>query len=137
MNVSEHVGHYLSSELKDLIPRIEYKPSWMIRIGYELGEEGDGGYHLFITSHTTNSLVPSETIRVHHGFLIPSASYNRNSWVNWIFERLREVETHEAGEFFKVDGLREFAPHHSNGENPYTVWHTGDYATAKKKSGDA
>lgn len=135
MNVSDNED-YLDGELASLIPRISYKPKWSIYIAYEKEEDGSGGWHLFVISHTENSLKPTEWIRVRHGFLIPPASYNRNSWVDWVFQRLRDVETHEAAEFFTVDGLREFAPHHSNGENPYIVWHTGDYATAAKKSGD-
>lgn len=132
----EPTDDYLSPVLKELVPRVTYKPDWAIRLGHEVADDGAGGWHLFITSSTANSLDPSRTIRVRHGFLVPAASYNRDSWAAWIFDRLRDVETHEAGEFFQIDGLREFAPHHSNGENPYLVWHIGDYATASKSSGD-
>jgi hypothetical protein len=128
--------HYLSPVLKELVPQIAYKPRWVINLGFEIGEDGAGGWHLFITSCTDNSLDFGQPIRVRHGFLIPAASYNRQTWVAWVFDRIRDVETHEAGEFFRVKGTREFAPHHSNGENPYLVWHVGDYATAAKQSGD-
>lgn len=127
---------YLSPILKDLIDKITYKPHWQIYLGYEVGKDGSGGWHLFVVSYTDDSLDPSRTIRVRHGFLIPAASYNRDTWVAWVFDRLRDVETHEAGEFFRVNGVREFAPHHGNGENPYLVWHVGDYATAAKRAGD-
>jgi hypothetical protein len=127
---------YLSNVLLELNSLVSYKPNWTHFIGYEISEDGSGGWHLFIVSHTENSLKPGESIRVRHGFLIPPASYNRDSWAAWIFDRYRDVETHEAAEFFRIDGLREFAPHHGNGEDPYRVWHTSDYATAKKKSGD-
>ena len=135
MNVSENQD-YLNSELVDLVKLVTYKPEWKIYVAHEIADDGAGGWHLFVVSCTQDSLDPSRQIRVRHGFLIPPASYNRNSWAAWIFDRLRDVETHEAGEFFRIDGLREFAPHHSNGENPYLVWHTGDYETAKKRSGD-
>lgn len=127
---------YLSPELKALVPKISYKPMWKIYLGYEVADDGAGGWHLFIISHTANSLDPSQEIRVRHGFLVPAASYNRDTWAIWVFDRIRDVETHEAGEFFRIDDVREFAPHHSNGENPYVVWHVGDYATAAKSSGD-
>lgn len=128
---------YLSPVLDEIVTQVKYKPNWDIFIAWETSQDGSGGWTLWIVSHTQNSLKPDEDIRVRHPFLIPAASYNRDSWVAWLFERYRDVETHEAGEFFRVDGLREFAPHHSNGENPYIVWHIGDYETANKRSGDA
>lgn len=127
---------YVSPVLTELIKQVSYKPNWMIYVEHEVGDDGSGGWHLFIVSDTTNSLKQTERIRVRHGFLIPPASYNRDTWAIWIFDRLRDVETHEAGEFFRICGLREFAPHHGNGENPYVVWHTGDYTTALKRAGD-
>jgi hypothetical protein len=127
---------YISTVLVDLVQQITYKPNWKIYVEHEVADDGSGGWHLFVISHTDNSLNPSESIRVRHGFLIPAASYNRDTWAAWVFDRLRDVETHEAGEFYRINGLREFAPHHANGENPYLVWHIGDYETASKRSGD-
>ena len=34
-----------------------------------------------------------------------------------------------------VDGVRVFAPHHGNGEDPYRVWHVGDLADTRVKAG--
>lgn len=131
----EELG-YISKELVGLVPQMSYKPNWKIWIGHDIAEDGAGGWHLFIVSDTENSLNPGERIRVRHGFLIPPASYNRDTWAAWLFERVRDIETHEAGEFFRLDGEREFAPHHSNGEDPYMVWHTSDLVTARKRAGD-
>lgn len=127
---------YLSPVLEELVPQITYKPNWKIYVAHEVSDDGSGGWHLFVISYTDDSLNSEKKIRVRHGFLVPAASYNRDTWVAWIFDRLRDVETHEAGEFFRVNNIREFAPHHSNGENPYLVWHVGDLSTASKKSGD-
>ena len=127
---------YISEVLVELVKQVTYKPNWKIYLGYELADDGAGGWHLFVISHSPDSLDPFREIRVRHGFLVPAASYNRDTWAAWIFDRLRDVETHEAAEFFQIDGVREFAPHHSNGENPYLVWHVSDYATAAKSSGD-
>lgn len=127
---------YISPELLALVEVFEYKPGWSQYIQHELADDGAGGWHLFIVSNTENSLKPNEKISVRHGFLIPAASYNKNSWMNWLLMRCVDVETHEACEFFKIDGVRVFAPHHGNGENPYIIWHTSDYATAKKRAGE-
>lgn len=127
---------YLSPVVKDLVSRLEYKPGWLLYVEHEVGDDGSGGWHFFVISNTEDSLNPGQRIRVRHGFLIPPASYNRDTWAAWLFDRIRDVETHEAGEFFRIDGYREFAPHHGNGENPYLVWHVGDHATANKRAGD-
>jgi hypothetical protein len=134
--MSDDAPGYLSPVLSDLVPRLKYRPGWEIYIDHEVADDGAGGWHLFVVSLTDNSLDPSRKIRVRHGFLIPPASYNRNTWASWLFARLCDVDTHEVAEFFQIDGVREFAPHHGNGEDPYTVWHVSDYATASKSSGD-
>lgn len=127
---------YLSPVLKELVPLLSYKPNWKLYLDFETSIDGAGGWHFFVISSTEDSLDPNAAMRVRHGFLVPAASYNRDTWAAWLFNRVRDVEVHEAGEFFRIDNLREFAPHHSNGEDPYLVWHIGDYATASKKSGD-
>lgn len=127
---------YIPPFLDELVSSLTYKPGWQLFLGTEYAEDGAGGLHFFVVSDTENSLVPGKRIRVRHGFLVPPASYNRDTWAAWLFDRVRDVETHEAGEFFRLSGVREFAPHHGNGEDPYRVWHVSDYATANKSSGD-
>jgi hypothetical protein len=128
---------YVPVHLPDLIDSIAYNPGWRFYLENTEGEDGSGGLALMIVSDTENSFDFGKRIRVRHEFLVPSASYNRDVWVAWIFDRIRDVESHEAGEFFRVKGVREFAPHHGNGEDPYRVWHVSDWATAAKSSGDA
>lgn len=127
---------YMPPGLSELVESITYKPGWLVWLDDEIEDDGSGGLALNIVSDTENSLRPDKRIRVRHRFLVPPASYNRDTWAAWIFDRYRDVESHEAGEFFQINGLREFAPHHSNGEDPYRVWHIGDWATARKSAGD-
>lgn len=131
------MSDYLPPNLNEIVKSITYKPGWTVGLANTHTPGGEGGLALMIVSDTENSLDPSKRIRVQHEFLVPPASYNRNVWVAWIFDRFRDVETHEAGEFFRVAGVREFAPHHGNGEDPYRVWHVSDWSTAAKSSGDA
>lgn len=128
---------YRPPHLEALVESIAYKPGWKFYLQHAIEDDGSGGLALHIISHTPNSFSFGETIRVNHAFLVPLASYNRDVWAAWLFDRVRDVETHEAGEFFRIDGVREFAPHHSNGEDPYRVWHVSDWATAAKSSGDS
>lgn len=124
--------------LAELVAQVTYKPNWrVVLVDATDPDDGSGGLALEIVSDTEDSMRPGYPIRVRHQFLVPPATYNRVTWAAWIFDRFRDVETHEAGEFFRIDGLREFAPHHGNGEDPYRVWHVSDYATAKKRAGQA
>jgi hypothetical protein len=77
-----------------------------------------------------------DRIVVGHYFPVPAAAYNRSSWMRWLLDRLLEVERHEACEFFRIGGQRVYAPHHSEGEDPYVVWQIGDAETAAKRSTD-
>jgi hypothetical protein len=122
--------------LRDLVKSITYKPGWQFWLVDETEEDGSGGLQFQVVSDTENSFDFGSRIRVRHSFLVPAASYNRDVWAAWLFDRVRDVETHEAGEFFRLDGVREFAPHHGNGEDPYRVWHVSDWSTAAKSSGD-
>lgn len=126
---------YMPPHLEELVENISYMPGWMFWLEDKVEADGSGGLSLHIVSDTLNSLNFKQNIRVNHAFLVPLASYKRDVWAAWLFDRIRDVHTHEAGEFFRIDGVREFAPHHSNGEDPYRVWHVSDWATAAKSSG--
>lgn len=130
------MSSYEPPGLRDLVESITYKAGWSFMLANDYDDDGSGGLALHIISDTDNSLRPGR-IRVRHAFLVPPASYNRNTWAAWLFDRVRDVESHEAAEFFRLNGVREFAPHHGNGEDPYRVWHVSDYATAAKSAGDA
>jgi hypothetical protein len=123
--------------LEELVLGLSYKPGWRFALNHRIDEDGSGGLRFEVTSDTDDSIRPGRRMHVLHAFLVPPASYNRETWAAWLFDRVRDVESHEAAEFFRIDDYREFAPHHSNGEDPYRVWHVGDHQTARKRSGDA
>lgn len=130
------VHEYEPPFLREAVASLRYKPRWTAYLATEYAEDGAGGLTLWIVSDTEDSMKPGKRIRVGHPFLVPRASYNLVNWKAWIVDRLGDVEMHERNEFVRFDGVREFAPHHSNGEDPYRTWHVSDYATAAKKSGD-
>lgn len=122
--------------LRALVESITYKPGWSCSLGV-FSEDGEArGWAFYVVSDTPNSYDVDQRIRVRHEFLVPPASYNRDTWAAWLRDRLADVEAHELGEFLMFDGVREFAPHHGNGEDPYRVWHVGDHAAARKKAGE-
>lgn len=128
---------YVPEHLPALVEAITYKPRWEFALADQREPDGSGGLALHIISDTEDSFDFGSRIRVRHAFLVPAASWTRDVWAAWLFDRVRDVETHEAGEFFRIDGVREFAPHHGNGEDPYRVWHVSDWATAAKSAGQA
>lgn len=124
--------------LRDLIATLTYKPGWkfFLALFREDEDEAPRGWRFHVISDTDDSLRPDKRIRVNHAFPVPPASYNRDTWAAWIVDRIGDVEMHERNEFVQFDGVREFAPHHGNGEDPYRTWHVSDYATAAKRAGD-
>lgn len=123
--------------LDQLVKGWTYKPGWDITLhDLPTTSEGVGGLRLYITSDTENSLDPKRRIRVRHEFIVPAATYKRSSWLRWLWDRVLDVERHEAGEFFRIDGERVYAPHHGNGENPYITWQIGTQDEADKSAGD-
>jgi len=51
-----------------------------------------------------------------HEFVVPVATYNRDTWIRWVFDCIVAIETHETCEWFTVNGERIYGPHHGNGE---------------------
>ena len=121
--------------LADLVESVSYRDAWSFRLEHMERGQGCGGLTLVIDALVTDSLGGGR-MRVHHLFPVPAAAYNRRSWMRWLLDRCIDVETHEACEFFRIDGERIYAPHHSEGEDPYTIFEIGDLATARKRSTD-
>jgi hypothetical protein len=75
---------------------------------------------------------------VHHYFEVPAATYNRQSWVHWLFKCCLRVDEHEAMEHFGFEyeypnkiGIetfgtrkeveRPYRPIHAPGWDPYMI----------------
>ena len=106
-----------------------------------------GGLTLVITTLTPNSRHEHacETCRssvadyrVAFSYPVPAATYDRQTWLDWLMDRVEETELHEAREFFRLErtvvpsvepGMpipavhqtvveRPFAPNHGPGRDP-------------------
>lgn len=90
------------------------------------------GTTLVITTKGFDAYHPDRgtNYRVHHYFIVPAATYNRDAWRRWLFEQFAKVELHETMENFVIDGKRPFAPLHGPGCDPYVVH---EYATDEQK----
>lgn len=117
-----------------LVDALVYRPGWTFTLSELDRGQGSKGLTLDIVTLTANSYYPRtcETCqsvvtnyRVHHYFIVPAAAYNRQSWLRWLFDRVVDVERHEACEFFQIAGTRPYAPHHGPGNDPYIVFDHG------------
>ena len=131
--------------LKELVDKCQYR-RWVVDLVDIERDPADthghsaGGLTLRITTLGYNAyrVGGGENYRVNHYFIVPAATYNRASWVRWLFERFLEVERHEAMEFFRIAGSdwpneRPFAPTHGPGDDPYIVH---EFATERQAAMD-
>lgn len=113
--------------LKALVEELEYRPGWRFYLSHV--DRGQGSAGLTLSVHTVgyDTYHPDrgETYRVVHYFPVPPAAYDERSWRRWLLDRLLDVETHEACEFFQVAGERPYAPHHGPGNDPYIIFEHG------------
>jgi len=108
--------------LEQVVETVTYRPDWPVHLTPV--DHGDlPGLRLDIYSLGYDTYHPDrgQTYRVRHSFIVPAASYNAQSWTRWLFDRFVDIETHEAAEFFVVDGRRPFAPNHGPGHDPYML----------------
>lgn len=112
--------------LRDVVQRLKYKPGWMFTF-----IDDDAGFRLRFTDwNCIDAYNPGKPFPLSHYAPIPVATYNEASWTRWVFDRLREIEDHESGEWFVVGDHRPFAPTHGPGENPYVVHEYRPYSDA-------
>jgi hypothetical protein len=114
--------------LEDLVGQLKYRPGWRFYLTHIDRGQGSIGLTFTIQSLGYDTYHPEngETYRVNHYFIVPAASYNEQSWRNWLFERLQDVERHECAEFFQVGDERPYAPHHGPGNDPYVIFEHGE-----------
>lgn len=132
------------TELEWLVDHCSYRAheGWRVRLYADLERDSDAhgnwvghGTTLAIYTRGYDAYHPENGIGygVVHYFIVPAATYNRDAWNEWLFFRFRDVETHEAGENYIIDGERPFAPTHGPGENPYVVHSYRDEIAARTR----
>jgi hypothetical protein len=128
------------ADLAELVSLVRYREGWIFRLftNYDRGQ-GSKGLTLSIIAEVEDSVgaygKKGDLIRINHLFIVPAASYNYNSWLRWLLDRVLDVESHEACEFFEINGERPFAPHHGDGEDPYIIWMHGSENQRQAKPG--
>jgi hypothetical protein len=111
--------------LDDLVRQCEYKDNWIFDLADIDRGQGSAGLTLQIHIACPDAYHPQEIRGVVHYFIVPAAAFDERSWRRWLFDRILDVETHEAMEFFQLDGERPYAPSHGPGNDPYLIREVG------------
>lgn len=124
--------------LEDVLAEIHYTrdeiKGWR---RFQLERDDENNYAvLYIFTHNPNTYRPEEIRHTRHEFVVPVATYNEPTWVRWAFERIDSIERHETCESFQYKGVRIYAPHHSNGWDPYSLWYDGHPDEQAKAPGE-
>jgi hypothetical protein len=115
-----------------MIEQVRYKPGFRFELNnIDRGQDSKGlTLSIYIT---TNDAYHSDRDRsVVHYFPVPPAAYDERSWQRWLFDRILDVETHEAMEFFRFPPeqvgdkeIHPYAPSHGPGNDPYMIREVG------------
>lgn len=129
-------------DLADLVQRWRYRPGWRARLFDDYlrdpadthGAEGRG-FTLSIVADVMDTYHPDQRRPVQHLFIVPAATYTRESWRRWLRDCVLAVERHESMEWLRFvddDGgeVRPFAPTHGPGDDPYALV---EYATDEQR----
>lgn len=130
-------------ELADLVSRVRYRPGWRFTLAEMERDPASshggaaGGLTLTIFADVQDTYHPEIRRPVNHFFIVPAATYDRQSWERWLLDCILKVESHEACEWFQIvdmesfptqggevhEGVRRpFAPNHGPGKDPYTIF---------------
>jgi hypothetical protein len=101
-----------------LVDLIDYKDFRFVLEDIDRGQ-GCSGLTLSIYTNNRDAYHPEKIRPIVHYFPVPAAAYGIQSWTHWIFDRIMDVERHEAMEHFLIDDERPYAPDHGPGHDPY------------------
>jgi len=111
--------------LEKLVWACKYRSGWKFVLNHEDRGQGSIGLTLNIIIKCQDTYHPETPILIRHSHIVPAAAYDERSWRRWLFERILEVERHEAAEFFQIGGMRPYAPNHGPGNDPYIIFEEG------------
>jgi hypothetical protein len=137
-------------ELAAAVAELRYEPDWRFSLedierdhaSVHGGAAGGLTFVILVPCH--DSYHPERYRPVHHYHPVPAATFNRQSWERWLFDRLMDTVRHEAAEWFRFTppivpddddapseaARRPFAPLHGPGDDPYILH---EYATAEQR----
>jgi hypothetical protein len=129
--------------LEELVKALRYRRDrgWEVYLDPDCQRDKPGrhsgesrGPTLVVMREGPDSYHPERATRVAHYFAVPPATFNRQSWMAWLFDQLGLVDLHERMEDFVLEETvtdlhgctarsfeRPFAPNHGPGWSPYLI----------------
>lgn len=113
-------------DLLAAVEELRYLPGWVANLTNEDRGQGCTGLTLNIYPNKPDSYHPENPVRTRFLYPVPAATFNRESWEEWLWARIEDTENHERAEWFKfvgADGVerRPFKPAHPDGWDPSVV----------------
>src|SRR5688572_8603081 len=93
-------------EITLYVDRVRYKPGWSFQVLVTDFESPQ----LFITARVMNAYDHSQMVDLGIKSHLPRFR-DEKALEDWLMWRIERIESHEAREFFTVDGKRPFDPH--------------------------
>lgn len=98
------------------VSRLSYKPGWRFKIAGPLNR------YLCVYATTPDSLNPDQNRTTQHQFKMPDGGFaDDRELARWVLNSLFLAERHETCEFFTLDGVAVFWPHHQDEGDPYEI----------------
>lgn len=110
--------------LRQAVDELRYLPGWVIQLVDDMNRgQGSRGLTLTIEPDKPDSYHPEQHVRTRFLYPVPAASFNRESWEEWLWARIEETEGHERAEWFRFgeEERRPFKPAHPDGWDPGVV----------------
>jgi hypothetical protein len=125
-------------DLAAAVDELRYLPGWRIELGDVDRGQGCSGLTLSIYPDKPDTYHPDRHVNTLFTFPVPAAAFNRESWEEWLWARIVDVENHERAEWFRFErdvpnkvGIetfgtnhevrRPFKPAHPDGWDPSVV----------------
>lgn len=130
-------------DLAELVGSLRYRKhlGWQVWLDDDCQRDKPGrhtgesrGLTLVVQRCGPDTYNPDHLMAVNHYFAVLPATFNRQSWMRWLFDRLGDVDTHERMEDFAFEMTvadqhgcesrsldRPYAPCHGPGWDPYLI----------------
>lgn len=107
-------------ELRDAVYELRYLRGWKFDLTDRHRGQGCSGLTLDIYPNKPDAYHPEQHVATVFIYPVPAASFNRESWEEWLWDRIAETEDHERAENFRFgpEERRPFKPAHADGWNP-------------------
>lgn len=96
----------ITADLAQVLARVTYKPGWRFAV-YDGRFEGQ---HLVITTQVLDAYDPDSTVTLDVHSMLPPMR-DEQQFLDWLLWRVCRIETHEAREFLRVNGVSHNDPH--------------------------